>query len=199
MRFRPALTDSMLAAMRALSYDTPGQNLKTWWNYQIWPFRTLPFRHLPADWRLPLQSVSLTVCPSLPFVLLRTLRVSTMASPFALSRLLSYITPPPVIVTPDYDGLEYRYKMFTFRPARAYHRSRASFHWVSLMLALPRLVFRLEAYFLACVLFYIAWYYLGKSVNSKLAHEWYVKSCIITLHQDLRSYEIQVQTASTSL
>ena len=36
-----------------------------------------------------------------------------------LARILGAITPPPVVLTPDYDGLEYRWKFLTFRPARA--------------------------------------------------------------------------------
>lgn len=35
-----------------------------------------------------------------------------------LAQLGAYLTPPPVILSPDYDGLEYKWKMLTFRPAR---------------------------------------------------------------------------------
>lgn len=38
-----------------------------------------------------------------------------MASP--LTSFLSALSPPPPNVPLDYDGLEYRWKMFTFRPA----------------------------------------------------------------------------------
>lgn len=33
------------------------------------------------------------------------------------TKLLAGLTPPPVVVPEDYDGLEWRWKFFTFRPA----------------------------------------------------------------------------------
>ena len=33
------------------------------------------------------------------------------------SVLLKYITPPPVNLSPDYEGTEYRWKFLTIRPA----------------------------------------------------------------------------------
>jgi hypothetical protein len=36
-----------------------------------------------------------------------------------LTNILSVLTPAPVVLTPEYDGLEYRWKMLTFRPACA--------------------------------------------------------------------------------
>lgn len=35
-----------------------------------------------------------------------------------LSFAMSALTPPPPNLTGDYEGLEYKWKMFTFRPAR---------------------------------------------------------------------------------
>lgn len=35
-----------------------------------------------------------------------------------LNKLLLSLTPPPVINPVDYDGLEYKWKFFAFRPAR---------------------------------------------------------------------------------
>ncbi|KAI0337553.1 DUF1682-domain-containing protein [Trametopsis cervina] len=74
-----------------------------------------------------------------------------MSSPFALSKILSVITPPPVVVDPDYDGLEFRWKMFTFRPA----------------------LFQTELYYVAAVLLYVAWYFIGKRSNAKRANTWF--------------------------
>ena len=38
----------------------------------------------------------------------------------ALNQLLASLTPPPVINPVEYEGLEYRWKMFVFRPAREF-------------------------------------------------------------------------------
>lgn len=44
---------------------------------------------------------------------------TTMSGPLSpLIKVLSAFTPAPVVISPDYDGLEYRWKFFTFRPAR---------------------------------------------------------------------------------
>ena len=39
-----------------------------------------------------------------------------MANP--LAQLAAFLTPPPVNLSADYDGVEYKWKIFTFRPAR---------------------------------------------------------------------------------
>ncbi|KAI0695727.1 hypothetical protein BC835DRAFT_933020 [Cytidiella melzeri] len=75
---------------------------------------------------------------------------AAMSSPFAFSKLLSVITPPPVVLTADYDGLEYRWRMLTFRPA----------------------LFQQEALYLAAILLYLAWFYFGKSANLSRANSW---------------------------
>ena len=35
-----------------------------------------------------------------------------------LKQVLSLLTPPPLVVPEDYDGLEYRWKFLVFRPGR---------------------------------------------------------------------------------
>ena len=37
-----------------------------------------------------------------------------------IKQVLSFLTPPPLIVPEDYDGLEYRWKFLVFRPGREY-------------------------------------------------------------------------------
>ncbi|TCD69698.1 hypothetical protein EIP91_006715 [Steccherinum ochraceum] len=64
---------------------------------------------------------------------------------------LSALTPPPPDMTEEYDGLEFRWKMLTFRPA----------------------LFKIEGYFLAAVVAYIAFYFIGKQVNSSRANKWF--------------------------
>ncbi|CAL1700641.1 unnamed protein product [Somion occarium] len=68
-----------------------------------------------------------------------------------LTQLGAFLTPPPVNLSPDYDGLEFRWKMFSFRPA----------------------LFKNELYFLAAVLFYVAFYFIGKRINEKRANGWF--------------------------
>jgi len=45
----------------------------------------------------------------------------------ALTKLLAGLTPQPVVNPLEYDGLEYKWKMFVFRPARE-HLPGRSFH-----------------------------------------------------------------------
>lgn len=37
-----------------------------------------------------------------------------------IANFLQSLTPPPFVNTPEYDGWEYRWKLFVFRPAREY-------------------------------------------------------------------------------
>ncbi|KAF9821171.1 hypothetical protein IEO21_00779 [Rhodonia placenta] len=67
------------------------------------------------------------------------------------SLLLSALTPPPVNTSPDYDGVEYRWKMFTFRPA----------------------FFQYEPFLLVGVLLYVAFHFWGKKANETRVNTWY--------------------------
>ncbi|KAI0081791.1 DUF1682-domain-containing protein [Panus rudis PR-1116 ss-1] len=67
-----------------------------------------------------------------------------------IAQLGAYLTPPPVNLSDEYDGLEYKWKMFTFRPA----------------------LFKNELYLLAAVLFYVLFYFVGKKINEKRANAW---------------------------
>ncbi|KIP10601.1 hypothetical protein PHLGIDRAFT_33815 [Phlebiopsis gigantea 11061_1 CR5-6] len=69
----------------------------------------------------------------------------------ALKQVLLLLTPPPLVVPEDYDGVEFRWKFLVFRPG----------------------LFQKEALFLSAVLLYIAWYFIGKSYNIKKATTWF--------------------------
>ncbi|KAJ3828599.1 hypothetical protein EV361DRAFT_155024 [Lentinula raphanica] len=64
--------------------------------------------------------------------------------------ILSRLTPPPFTAPDEYDGLEFRWKLFVFRPA----------------------YFKNELYLLGVILFYVAFFFVGQSVNSKKAEKW---------------------------
>lgn len=72
-----------------------------------------------------------------------------MASPVA--QLLAALTPPIPSLSDDYDGLEYRWKMFIFRPA----------------------LFQKELFLLAAVATYVAFYFIGTTINAKKATKWF--------------------------
>ncbi|KAH9844318.1 DUF1682-domain-containing protein [Rhodofomes roseus] len=67
------------------------------------------------------------------------------------SLLLSFLTPPPVNLSPDYEGTEYRWKFITIRPA----------------------FFQNEPYFIAGILLFIALYFWGKRVNQSRVNKWF--------------------------
>ncbi|KAG7096953.1 hypothetical protein E1B28_004350 [Marasmius oreades] len=68
--------------------------------------------------------------------------------------ILQAITPPQVLVPEEYDGLEYRWKMFVFRPA----------------------YLKTEVYLTAALLFYVTVWLAGKSLNRRKAER-----CFTTL------------------
>ncbi|GJE83993.1 DUF1682-domain-containing protein [Phanerochaete sordida] len=68
-----------------------------------------------------------------------------------LKQVLRILTPPPLVVPEDYEGVEFKWKMFVFRPG----------------------LFQKEAMFLGAILFYLAWYFIGKSYNISRAHKWF--------------------------
>lgn len=67
-----------------------------------------------------------------------------------LAQLLSSLTPPVPNLSEDYDGLEFRWKMVTFRPA----------------------LFQKELYLLTAVVLYAVFYFVGVSINSRKANKW---------------------------
>ncbi|KAF7775912.1 hypothetical protein Agabi119p4_4305 [Agaricus bisporus var. burnettii] len=67
-----------------------------------------------------------------------------------LPKLLAGLTPPPINVPEEYDGLEFRWKALTFRPA----------------------YFEKEAVLLAVLLFYVAVWWFGSSRNKRAATKW---------------------------
>ncbi|KAJ8086630.1 hypothetical protein PM082_005453 [Marasmius tenuissimus] len=64
--------------------------------------------------------------------------------------LLQSITPPPISVPEEYDGLEYRWKIFVFRPA----------------------YFKTEVYLIGVILLYVLAWFIGKGVNGRKAERW---------------------------
>ncbi|KAJ7638833.1 hypothetical protein FB45DRAFT_903981 [Roridomyces roridus] len=68
----------------------------------------------------------------------------------SVAKLLAAITPPPFVNEEYYDGLEYRWKIFVFRPA----------------------LFKREAALLAVVLFYAAFFFYGSWRNTRKAKSW---------------------------
>ncbi|KAF9057560.1 hypothetical protein BJ165DRAFT_1537985 [Panaeolus papilionaceus] len=78
-----------------------------------------------------------------------------------LVNLAGGITPPPVITPEHYDGWQLRWKFLVFRPAEL----------------------KTEALLIAGVLFYLAVFYVGSSINSRKAKNW--------LAQHLPIYEKQ--------
>ncbi|KAF8826741.1 hypothetical protein HHX47_DHR5000694 [Lentinula edodes] len=63
--------------------------------------------------------------------------------------VLSRLTPPPFAAPEEYDGLEYRWKLFVFRPA----------------------YFKNEVFLLGALLFYVAFFFVGQFVNAKKAEK----------------------------
>ncbi|KIY71440.1 DUF1682-domain-containing protein [Cylindrobasidium torrendii FP15055 ss-10] len=63
---------------------------------------------------------------------------------------LARLTPPPVVVPEEYDGLEFRWKSLVFRPA----------------------YFTSEAALIGFIFFYLAWAYIGKNVNKQRVDAW---------------------------
>ncbi|KAF9075804.1 hypothetical protein BDP27DRAFT_1314520 [Rhodocollybia butyracea] len=64
--------------------------------------------------------------------------------------ILGRITPPPFNAPAQYDGVEYRWKFLVFRPA----------------------YFQTEAILLGALLFYVAFFFVGQSINAKKAEKW---------------------------
>ncbi|KAF7301687.1 hypothetical protein MIND_00734200 [Mycena indigotica] len=67
-----------------------------------------------------------------------------------LTQFLTALTPPPVYVPESYDGVEFRWRIFTFRPA----------------------LFQMEAYLLSGLLVYVGFFFFGRFTNSRNANKW---------------------------
>ncbi|KZT24476.1 DUF1682-domain-containing protein [Neolentinus lepideus HHB14362 ss-1] len=68
----------------------------------------------------------------------------------SFAKILQGITPPPPVVPADYDGLEYGWKNFVFRPAE----------------------FKIEAVAAAGVIAFLVLFWVGKDSNAKRANKW---------------------------
>ncbi|KAJ7047349.1 hypothetical protein C8F04DRAFT_1205296 [Mycena alexandri] len=67
-----------------------------------------------------------------------------------ITKLLAVLTPPPFLMPEEYDGLEFRWKWFVFRPA----------------------LFQREVFLLAGLFGYIAFFLYGRWSNSRKATKW---------------------------
>ncbi|THH06361.1 hypothetical protein EW146_g9635 [Bondarzewia mesenterica] len=78
--------------------------------------------------------------------------LSSMSNPILapLSNLFQYFTPPPPVLHPDYEGLEFSWKFFVFRPA----------------------LLKNEVFLLSGILLYLLFFWLGKRNNEKRANGW---------------------------
>ncbi|KXN89572.1 Coiled-coil domain-containing protein 47 [Leucoagaricus sp. SymC.cos] len=65
-------------------------------------------------------------------------------------RLLQGLTPPPVNIPEEYDGLQWRWKMFVFRPA----------------------YFRNEVFLAGILVLYVIFWWFGSSRNRRVANKW---------------------------
>ncbi|EPQ59261.1 DUF1682-domain-containing protein [Gloeophyllum trabeum ATCC 11539] len=68
----------------------------------------------------------------------------------SLARLLQGITPPPPVVPAEYNGLEYRWKNFVFRPAE----------------------FKIEGLAALGIILYLVLFWIGKNRNAQRASKW---------------------------
>ncbi|KAJ8508397.1 hypothetical protein ONZ45_g9324 [Pleurotus djamor] len=68
-----------------------------------------------------------------------------------INKFLVSLTPPPFHTPEEYDGLEYRWRFLTFRPA----------------------YFTNEVYLIGGILFYVIYFLYGKSQNARRANKWY--------------------------
>jgi hypothetical protein len=104
-------------------------------------------------------------------------RTVTMASllfaSFTNFTQLLFVQPP---IIDEYEGLEYSWKIFVFRPAResprpCMHRARK--------LTIHNTVFKYEAFFFAAVIIYGMFFWFGSESNRTRANSWCVASHFI--------------------
>jgi len=88
-----------------------------------------------------------------------------------LLKLAEGLTPPQNTLVDDYDGIEWRWKMFVFRPA----------------------LFKLQAYLLVAVLGYVAIALFGKYTNTRRVHKWY------NIHLPIFEQQFSKPTTATGL
>lgn len=67
-----------------------------------------------------------------------------------LPKLLAGLTPPPVNVQEEYDGLQWRWKIFVFRPA----------------------YFTNEVFMIGALVFYVLFWWYGSTKNKQVANKW---------------------------
>jgi hypothetical protein len=84
-----------------------------------------------------------------------------------LSKIFAGLTPPPVVVSEGYDGLEWRWKMFTFRPACMCYVGLP----VSVLTAFY-VDFVNEVFLIGAMVLYVAFWWYGSSKNKRLANKW---------------------------
>ena len=87
-----------------------------------------------------------------------------------LNDVFSVLTPPPALTPEEYDGWEYRWKFFVFRPACNFIQIMP-YDWIQISLST---VLTTEGYLLAGLLFYCLFAFWGSSTNSKKAKNWRV-------------------------
>lgn len=77
--------------------------------------------------------------------------------------------PPPLPDVENYQGAEYRWKFFVFRPA----------------------LFELEAYLTLAVIGYVLLFFLGKYLNARKVNSWFVSHLPIVVPQFSKNVELQ--------
>lgn len=88
--------------------------------------------------------------------------------PQVFKDLARFLTPAPPVLDSEYDGLEYSWKMFVFRPA----------------------LFKFEPFLLAVVVFYGAFFWFGSKVNRTKANTW------LSAHMDVLNKQFSRPTAA---
>ncbi|KAH9977969.1 hypothetical protein BGW80DRAFT_1435637 [Lactifluus volemus] len=93
--------------------------------------------------------------------------MASMASELLKNLAQALTPPPPPPLDDEYDGLEYSWKYFVFRPA----------------------YFKNEVFFLAAVIFYIAFFWVGSKINLSKAKTW------LNAHMDILEKQFSRPTA----
>ena len=133
--------------------------------------RRMPYIHLSPRER---KSESLAIAYSK----MASLLLSSFANVTQLSQLL-FAAPPPL--DGEYEGLEYTWKIFVFRPAR--ESVRLSILSVTESY-IHHKVFKNEVFLLAAVIMYGVFFWLGSEVNRTRANRWFVASHFLRVHTD---------------
>jgi len=86
----------------------------------------------------------------------------------ALLKFFATLTPPPVNVQEEYDGLQWRWKMFVFRPACM---SFCDTWTVGLTMSTD---FTYEGFMILALMFYVLFWWYGSTSNKRVANQWCV-------------------------